>query len=291
MGVSEEVHDLDTLPFLDFSSFPAAAYGDKLFISSSRGCVRNCAFCTHVIDAKSFRTMSARRTVAEIRHQLQLHPSYQVVEFCDSVVNGDIQRLAELAALLADYRGERLVSHPGVGFAWTGQGVFHPAMTAPLLQSLRRSGCLRLSYGLESGSQRVVDLMRKGFRITDAERVLRATHQAGILAQVYLMAGFPGETEDDFQESLAFLERNAPFLDAVSVSSLEIQKGSWLDRHAIDYGVQPLEDRARWATRDGSSTWEIREERVGRAQKTAERLGLTTNRSFNRSRVGDFFLQ
>jgi len=277
-GDPPPVSDLDSLPFLDFGQFNLEEYnGEILYLSTTRGCVRKCSFCTHIIGQKVYRTMSAERTVAEIRHQINLHPNRRMVEFNDSLVNGNVRRLAEIADMLADYRLERVAAgrHGDKDFGWLGMAILHPTMTAELLKKLRFSGCAQLKYGLESASQKVLDSMQKKFKIADGERVIRDTWKAGISVFLFILVGFPTETEEDFQQTLDFIRRNAPFIDHVGVSSCEIQKGSHMDVHPELYGIQtPIEDRLRWRTSDGRNTYEIRQDRLRRMQDLLRRFKL-----------------
>lgn len=276
-GEPEAVPHLDRLPFLDFSFFDLEEYrGDTLFLSTTRGCVRQCSFCTHIVGQKVYRTMSAARTAAEIRHQLRRYPRRNVVEFTDSLINGDVQRLARLCNLLIEYRLDRAVDpYCRRGFGWTGMAILHSTMTPALLRKMRHSGCVELRYGFESGSQKVLDSMRKRVDLRDAEAVIRNTHRAGIAVFLFTLVGFPTETETDFQMTLAFLERNARFISKVIVSTCEIQKGAHLDVHPEMYGLRtPLEDRLRWETKSGDNTYAIRQDRVKRLDRLLGRLGL-----------------
>lgn len=279
-GEPSVVSRLDSLPYLDLGAFDLDDYGGMvLYMSTTRGCVRQCSFCTHIVGQKTFRTMSAARTVAEIRHQMSLHPRYDNIEFTDSLVNGHVPRLAEMCDLLVDYRLERVAQRrrSNWDFGWSGMAIIHPTMTPALLRKLRNSGCHQLRYGMESASQKVLDSMQKRVRVRDAETVIRDTHRAGISVFLYMLVGFPTETEADFQETLDFLERVAPFVKQVGVSSCEIQKGSHLDVHPEAYGLRtPLTDRLRWETVDGTNTYAAREERQERMNRLVDRLGLGT---------------
>ncbi len=287
-GDGPEFEDLDRLPFLDFSGFDMDDYaGERMFLSSSRGCVRKCSFCTHIVQQKVFRHMSAARTVREVKHHLSRYPSRALVDVNDSLVNGNVRRLSELADAFIAYRGERLVTHPGTDFGWTGMAIIHPTMTKALLKKMRWSGCRSLRYGLESGSQKMVDLMQKNFRVADAEGVIRDTHEAGVGVHLFLLVGFPGETDEDFKMTLDFVERNAENIDGASVSFCEIQKGSHLDLHAEQYDIRvPVEDQTAWVSRDGSNTLALRQERARIAQDLVKRLGLWTR--IHTTKVGDF---
>jgi len=276
-GDEEAVADIDALPFLDFTGFPMKDYvGDTIYLNTTRSCVRRCRFCTHFMMQKAYDVMSPERTLAEIRHQLTTFPGRKLIVFSDSLVNGDTRRLGRLADLLLGYRLERLGRLGRDGdFAWSGMAILHRTTTRELLRKLKASGCVELAYGLESGSQTVIDAMDKRFQVADAERVIRDTKDAGIGVKTYLQFGFPGETEREFRETVAFLRRNAAYLGQVSISFTEIYKGSDLDVRPELYGIKrPIADRTRWETEDGANTYEVRLDRCHRAAAAARRAGV-----------------
>ncbi len=76
---------------------------------------------------------------------------------------------------------------------------------------MKRSGCSSLNFGLESGSPRVIKLMRKNFDLNVAKRVIRDAFEAGIESYLFLIIGFPGETVADFVETLLFVFEFQPY--------------------------------------------------------------------------------
>jgi hypothetical protein len=278
-GDPAEVEDLDALSFMDFSGFEMDAYTtDSLFLTASRGCVRQCSFCTDIVQRKTYRRMSAERIVAEIRHQLRHYPDRYFVRFADSLINGDVRLAARLSELLVPFRLEMAAKRSGNDFGWGGMAILHPAMTPALLRKMRQGGCQTLAYGFESGSQKVVDLMRKNFRVGEAEKVIRDTKAAGIRVQLFVMAGYPGETDEDFQETLVFLERNADSIDIIESSMCSVLKGSELATRHAEYGINPdlPEDPRRWSSLDGSNTYAVRSARYQDLLSTIRRHGFQT---------------
>ena len=106
---------------------------------------------------------------------------------------------------------------------------------------MKDSGCAHIIFGIESGSQRVLDLMQKHYRIEDADRLIKQMHEAGIIVTGNFMFGFPGEAEDDFRQTLSFLERNAGFLDRAypSRTYCAIEEFSYLSSHLEEFGIKP----------------------------------------------------
>lgn len=93
-----------------------------------------------------------------------------------------------------------------------------PLLDHGLIEGIASRGCEMLRFGLESGSQRVLDLMNKGTNISIAEEILKMTHSHGIKNHVYLMFGYLGETEENRRETLDFLKRNREYIFSYSIS-------------------------------------------------------------------------
>ena len=97
----------------------------------------------------------------------------------------------------------RLILQRGLQVEWWTNIRFERHFTPELVSLLVRSGCLAVTGGLESGTDRLLALQCKGFEVTQAVRVMAAFSQAGILVHAYLMYGYPTQTA---QETLDALE-------------------------------------------------------------------------------------
>jgi hypothetical protein len=102
-----------------------------------------------------------------------------------------------------------------------------------------------LQLGLESGSQPLLDRMGKGTRVSDAPETLDHLRAAGIATYVYVMLGAPGETAEDAEATLAFLERHAGKIDYLNLSILNLPReaeGEMLSGGDGTYGVSAERD-------------------------------------------------
>jgi hypothetical protein len=112
---------------------------------------------------------------------------------------------------------------------WGGNARFATQLAEPsTAAALFAGGCRLLRLGLESGSPHILKRMAKGITPRLASKVLAALHHVGIATHVYLMKGFPGETETDWQTTRTFLFDNAPHIDMFSVSSFQLYSNSSL---------------------------------------------------------------
>jgi len=73
---------------------------------------------------------------------------------------------------------------------------------------MQKSGCYNLFIGLESGSDAVLDNMRKGFTARTAERFLKTLYRQGLHFEISLIFGYPRETEKEFRETINFIRKN-----------------------------------------------------------------------------------
>ncbi|MCB9361904.1 radical SAM protein [Candidatus Woesearchaeota archaeon] len=92
------------------------------------------------------------------------------------------------------------------------------------LQSLKNNGLKVAAWGVESGSQHILDAMDKGTRIDEISHILKKSKEAGIINIVYIMFGYPGETDKDRKQTISWLQDNANCIDLLS-SSLFVPGG------------------------------------------------------------------
>lgn len=281
-GLRSPILNLDELPYADFTGFDFNDYElpYKMEIFSSRGCPYPCVYCSTKLFWERYRSMSAERVFNEIRYQLKRHPQITFLEFTDHVVNAQMQRLDKLCDLLIDAKRNRLDGLNWENLAWRAQAVLRGEMTCKFMEKVKKSGCVELEYGMESGSQRILELMRKPIDVKQSERVIRDTFNVGISARVNFMFGFPGENEEDFQLTLDFLKRNAEFLSQVhpSESFCCIDEGTYLCAHKEKYGVSTEEFHPHyWESIDKLNTYELRLLRHQRFCEIAEYFGIKTS--------------
>jgi radical SAM superfamily enzyme YgiQ (UPF0313 family) len=87
-----------------------------------------------------------------------------------------------------------------------------------LLQGMKESGCFRIWYGAESGSQKVLDSMTKGTTVEQVRKAARATQQAGIQAGFFILLGYPDETTADIRKTINLLKETRPDVFGTSVA-------------------------------------------------------------------------
>ena len=169
------------------------------------GCPYKCAFCGNE-SAQRPRHRPAGGVVRDLRF---LRDRYDVRDFyfLNNMINTSDEVLVELvdAMEVAD-----------LGVRWVDCG--RPAnLSREMLARMAGVGCVELTWGIDTGSQRLHNLMRKGYRIDRAMQVLRDAYEVGIDNTVNLIIGMPHETEEDFQETLKFVREHHSIIRSFAV--------------------------------------------------------------------------
>jgi radical SAM superfamily enzyme YgiQ (UPF0313 family) len=192
----------------DYSAFPRQDYLSPGFIlpySGSSGCYWNrCSFCPETAEDNPYLPVPPAAAMADIA-SLTSSTGPVLIHLLDNSVSP-----ALMSALAKDPPGV-----PWYGFARFGRDLADPDRC----RELRRSGCVMLKLGLESGDQGVLDRMQKGIDLEQASQVLRNLRGAGIATYVYLLFGAPEESSAEARKTLAFTVRHA---DAISFLNLAV---------------------------------------------------------------------
>ncbi|MBU1255521.1 B12-binding domain-containing radical SAM protein [Patescibacteria group bacterium] len=255
-GFREEIENLNSLPYPDYSDFSLSEYySSHLPMTFYRGCLNRCVFCNCAVTWKKFRSRTAKNIYQEMISQIEKYPNLHKFGIDDTALNLNLPMLSELCDLILTN---------GLKMNWGGAALIRKEMSAELIEKMAKAGCNCIGYGLESGSQKIVDRMGKGFSIEDAERVIRDTYNAGIETILGIIIGFPGETDDDFQETMNFLRRNKRFISKINFpGECCIGCNSYMLKYPEKFNVilDPDGDGERWWSKDGKNTHDVRQRR------------------------------
>jgi anaerobic magnesium-protoporphyrin IX monomethyl ester cyclase len=200
--------DLSDMPTPDYSDLPLNQYLSPvrtLPLIASRGCYYGkCRFCDHFHHNARFRLRPADSVERDIRILHERHGT-QGFYFVDDA----------LPPRTIKYLARSLIARP-LPVRFAAEVRFEPSLRPQLLQQAREAGFHTLIFGLESGNQRVLDLMRKGTTLAVMQRVLRDAHDAGIITWCFFMLGYPGEKVSELEATTRFLSDNRPAIDAIA---------------------------------------------------------------------------
>ena len=255
-GASEKNINIDSIPFPTFEEFDLNLYtqDDLIPIISSRGCIRWCTFCCDSPLKRPYRVRDAKNVAREIKFHVEKYKRKRF-EFSDLLINGNLDFLDKLCDLLIDM---------DLHVAWGGQATVRRDMDSSLFKKMKKAGCGGLTFGIESFSDKVLKLMRKGVTAQDIKETLTKAKESGMLVEVNLIVGFPGETEEDIENSIAFVRDNVGLIDKVnSLNICTIGPGMYIYDHLKEYNIDKtmIKDWYGWFTKDMSNTIELRSER------------------------------
>lgn len=225
--------DLNKLPTPDFDGFPLRLYhapASVLPVQTSRGCYyRKCAFCNLHLDHRNFRLRKADLLLEDI---YKLSQKYHTPYFFFTDESVPINQLREISQGLLENKCD---------IKWMGGVRFENALNGDVLRKMYESGCQKLVFGLESYNQRVLDLMKKGIKTDVVKRVLDECLKVGISFHLYIIIGFPTETEKEALETLDFVLKKE-YLDSPGFSCLPslfgMEKDSPITQNPSEYGLR-----------------------------------------------------
>ncbi|MCX5694689.1 MAG: radical SAM protein [Candidatus Omnitrophica bacterium] len=256
---------MDALAFPDFDGFPLEKYMTReMSILFNRGCPRKCAYCSLPGTTPTYRSRSAQSIYEEIKHQIKKYPYIDSFHDDSPALNSNLKELSGLCDLIIQ---------DGLKIRWSGFASINKHMDVILLKKMKEAGCSGLNFGIESGSQKIVDKMRKGFRIEDAADNLRDAYNLGIETVANFIIGFPGEEEEDFQQTLEFISSNKQYISYVgSSASCWIGPYIWLYEHSEEFGIIPDQNFSGWSCKEVND--QIRNERGLRFKKLLDSLEI-----------------
>jgi len=194
----DERVNINGLPMPDYESLDFSLYDLPNGVNTeiSRGCTAKCTFCEETHFWK-YRQRQAVDLISEIEW-LYYNKGTDVIWFIDSLVNGNLKELRAFC---------KAVAAKGLKIKWTGYARCDGRMDLEYFKDLAAGGCIMFNYGIESGSQKVLDHMDKGVTIAEMEQNFRDGKAVGIWAATNWIVGFPTEDFQDFADSMTFLWR------------------------------------------------------------------------------------
>jgi len=209
------------------------------------GCCYNCAFCMNS-SPKNFFALPPK-TVALYLKELSeeyntkyffflnslINPSKRYMnKFCDAIINLNIDILWTASARASD-------------------------LDKKTIQKMRKAGCIRLVFGVESASQRLLDYSEKNLNILISKRIIKQCSDAGIWVITNFIAGLPSETDKDIKTTMNFISENKDFIDQVSVAPFWLIDSCRFFLYPKKYGIQNIKP-APWYESYGLSGSQLR---------------------------------
>jgi len=190
---------------------------------TGRGCRSKCTFCLwpQTVGGQRYRTRSVDNVVAEIAHATRLFPGVKEYFFDDDTFTDDLPRAEAIARGLGR-----------LGVTWSCNA--KPDVPVASLEILRDNGLRLLLVGYESGSQAILNNVRKGTRLDRAREFTRAARRLGVKIHGTFILGLPGETRETIEATIRFAQEIDPHTLQVSLAAP--YPGTALYREALERG-------------------------------------------------------
>lgn len=280
----EHIADLDSLPWPDRAAVDIPGYVDiwrthhgrgSVNLITARGCPYKCTWCSHAVYGYSYRRRSAIDCVDEIEFIRDTYRPDQVW-YSDDVFTISHRWLGEYAAEL----DRRRILMPFETISRADR-----MMSEEVLATLARMGCYRIWIGSESGSQRVLDAMRRGVTVEQVQWTTKAAQRHGIQVGMFLMWGYEGETVEDIEATIEHVKRanpdvffttvaypikNTPYYSQVA-DRLRLD-GPWEDATDRDFTIRGRHSRTYYSFADRWLRNDVAAFRAGQGAPEAEGL-------------------
>lgn len=248
--------DLNKLPLparhlVNLSDYSPEMEGKATTMFTSRGCNKRCAFC-----AKLTGNVVRFHSVEKVMEELGLlvnHYGYKNIIFEDDNFCLHKPRVQKICR-------EIIRRQMDINIRICPRA---DSVDLNLLQLLRKAGVTEISFGIESGSQKMLDHMKKGVTIKTYKRTIQDAKRAGMLVKIYLIVAFPFETDATIEETKSFV--------------VETQPDKWLLQTFIPYPhtdvwLHPRKYRVTWISQDYSQYYTVGKEGLGGVVFTTKTL-------------------
>jgi len=225
--------DVTKLPFparhlFDMKKYspPIRQWGNKKLgvILTSRGCPYSCKFCYKSLFGYKWRSRTADDVLREIDVIVNEYEQTGIY-FADDLFTLDKKRVLEICRGIYEQKYD-------LTFTCDARV---DSVDREMLEWLRKAGCQEVYFGIESGSQRMLDLMSKGTTTEQAEKAIRMSLKAGLMPIGSIMVGMPMERKEDLKETISFIRKN-PITYEIAYYSPRPQS-EWY-KYSLEKGVE-----------------------------------------------------
>jgi len=262
--------DVDQTALPSFHGLSLKAY---LWLStySSRGCPYKCAFCSEYLFWRKYRQKNVEKIASDMQ-ELTRRFGKNRFYLCDSLINNVVNPLAQKLA------------QTGGKYYWDCYlRIDKDCRNTQKVRLWAKAGMMRARIGVESGSARVLELMNKKITPIQAQQGLATLAQFGINTSTLWIAGFPGEQEEDFIQTLEFFKDNHPLIyqaDVMEFVNLDGQPSPEREESAYPDEFDSLLILKYQELKDGVPPAQ-RYERITRFEELRHKLGVPNPYSLN----------
>ncbi len=185
----------DTIDWSLFTGTPNEAVN----IRTSRSCPFSCSFCHFPTYAGAYKTTSVE-FIEKALNNVNDIGTVREVSFVDDTFNVPVQRYKQILRMMIKNKYK---------FAWNSY-LRCQYLDRETVELMKESNCNCVTLGIESGSQKVLDIMNKAVKVEDYYKGISLLNEYGIPSIASFFMGFPGETYETFKETVNFIEESKP---------------------------------------------------------------------------------
>ena len=284
-----EEYDLDVYSKLSMYADTTAAMKSiksepYMAITASKGCVRQCTFCDVIKFQPKYIYRNPKKVANEIIHNYQ-HTGIKKFQFTDNLINGSITNYRTVNQILVD-------TIPGE-ITYSGYAIFRGRHQMPEkdFELAAKAGCTSWTIGVESGSERVRNDMKKKFTNNDIDWSANMLFNYGINQTWLLMVGYPSETDQDFEDTknllkkYAYMAVNNRIIVGVTPTFMLTTNAPLLsdpmlaDSHGVSHNLQNHDTLSKFwtSTKNVSNTYPVRSQRYKELLELINNLGYKFN--------------
>jgi len=211
------IKNLDSIPipsreFIDFkkvrAGLPFGRRNPLSIMMTSRGCPNRCIYCSKSVFERTYRYRSVENIMKEIEYLISME--IKEIRFYDDIFTMIPKNTIRLCDELIKRKFDLIWS--------CGSRV--DRISKEMLRKMKDAGCYHVSYGVESGSQKVLDMAKRDTKINQIRDAFKLTKEAGLEVSAFVMFGLPGETKETLKETSSLIKNINP--DFISVSLVGI---------------------------------------------------------------------
>ncbi len=225
---AKPIEDFNSLPIpafhllKDFNAYYISVNHGRPFtiMYTSKGCPYSCMYCN--VSGSKLKLKSVDNIMKEVDF-LKKHYNIRTLSFYDETFTLDEERVREICRRIGPYK-----------IKWYCNTRTN-LVTKELLKTMRKAGCMAVCYGIESGSQKILDTISKRTTVEQNARAIRWAKEANMKTHCSFIFGLPGETEETVNETLRFIKQNIP--NSIEFNLATPYPGTELHKYLVKKGL------------------------------------------------------
>ncbi len=210
------IEDLDELPLPAWHLLPIDKYKSdfqktsrNLPVMTSRGCPGQCIFCYKGLFGKQFRMRSPKNIVTEIKY---LKENFGIGSF--DIIDDHFAAIPKRAIEICE-----LIKRENIDLSWgLPSGIRVDIVSEELLRALKEAGCYRIGFGVESGNDKILKMIKKNTTKDQIRKAVKLAQDMGFETNCFFIIGNLGETEQTIDDTIEFAKEIDPDIAQFTVA-------------------------------------------------------------------------